>query len=113
MVKFLKIDEGTLRGVVNLGFNKDHVCESLYKRLQNEVRARNVFLSFISMILQLMLGEFSRLLWHIIYCWTIGSMQLMATLEQIIKNQRLVHISFPPICQRNKKSSASCFMDHY
>jgi 5'-AMP-activated protein kinase catalytic alpha subunit len=30
------IDEDTLRDVVNLGFNKDHVCESLYKRLQNE-----------------------------------------------------------------------------
>ncbi|KAK3147569.1 hypothetical protein QOZ80_3BG0284010 [Eleusine coracana subsp. coracana] len=30
------IDEDTLRDVVNLGFNKDHVCESLCNRLQNE-----------------------------------------------------------------------------
>uniref|UniRef100_A0A0A9GPZ7 non-specific serine/threonine protein kinase n=2 Tax=Arundo donax TaxID=35708 RepID=A0A0A9GPZ7_ARUDO len=30
------IDEDTLRDVVNFGFNKDHVCESLCNRLQNE-----------------------------------------------------------------------------
>jgi len=30
------IDEDTLRDVVNLGYDKDHVCESLCNRLQNE-----------------------------------------------------------------------------
>ncbi|XP_066394967.1 serine/threonine protein kinase OSK4 [Miscanthus floridulus] len=30
------IDEDTLRDVVNMGFNKNHVCESLCSRLQNE-----------------------------------------------------------------------------
>lgn len=34
---FLKIDEDTLRDIVNLGYDKDHVCESLCNRLQNEV----------------------------------------------------------------------------
>jgi 5'-AMP-activated protein kinase catalytic alpha subunit len=32
----LKIDEDTLQDVVNLGYGKDHVCESLRNRLQNE-----------------------------------------------------------------------------
>ncbi|KAE8797000.1 SnRK1 alpha subunit [Hordeum vulgare] len=30
------IDEDTLRDIVNLGYDKDHVCESLCNRLQNE-----------------------------------------------------------------------------
>uniref|UniRef100_K4A8T9 non-specific serine/threonine protein kinase n=1 Tax=Setaria italica TaxID=4555 RepID=K4A8T9_SETIT len=55
------IDEDTLRDVVNMGFNKDHVCESLCSRLQNEL--------------------------HIIYYWTIGLKQPVAILGQIIKNQ--------------------------
>jgi hypothetical protein len=37
MVKFLKIDEDIVPNVVNMGFHKDHVCESLYNRFQNDV----------------------------------------------------------------------------
>jgi hypothetical protein len=33
----MKIDEDTLQDVINLGYDKDHVCESLCNRLQNEV----------------------------------------------------------------------------
>jgi hypothetical protein len=36
---FLKIDQDTLQDVINLGYDKDHVCESLCNRLQNEVYA--------------------------------------------------------------------------
>lgn len=44
---FLKIDEDTLRDVVNMGFNKNHVCESLCSRLQNEVWTCIVSLMFL------------------------------------------------------------------
>uniref|UniRef100_A0A0D9VSU1 non-specific serine/threonine protein kinase n=1 Tax=Leersia perrieri TaxID=77586 RepID=A0A0D9VSU1_9ORYZ len=39
------IDEDTLQDVVNLGYEKDHVCESLRNRLQNEERKFNQFAS--------------------------------------------------------------------
>uniref|UniRef100_A0A0E0NTN2 non-specific serine/threonine protein kinase n=1 Tax=Oryza rufipogon TaxID=4529 RepID=A0A0E0NTN2_ORYRU len=39
------IDEDTLQDVVNLGYGKDHVCESLRNRLQNEERNFNRFAS--------------------------------------------------------------------
>ncbi|KAM3313953.1 hypothetical protein ACQJBY_033066 [Aegilops geniculata] len=36
LFKKIKIDEDTLKEIVNLGYDKDHVCESLCNRLQNE-----------------------------------------------------------------------------
>jgi hypothetical protein len=36
-ISIMKIDEDTLQDVINLGYDKDHVCESLCNRLQNEV----------------------------------------------------------------------------
>uniref|UniRef100_A0A8R7U9H0 SNF1-related protein kinase catalytic subunit alpha KIN10 n=1 Tax=Triticum urartu TaxID=4572 RepID=A0A8R7U9H0_TRIUA len=36
------IDEDTLKEIVNLGYDKDHVCESLCNMLQNECRVSDV-----------------------------------------------------------------------
>lgn len=37
MWSFLQIDEDILQEVVKMGFDKKHLVESLYNRIQNEV----------------------------------------------------------------------------
>jgi len=92
MVIFLKIDEDTLRDVVNMGFNKDDVCESLCSRLQNEVWTCKMSLALLLVTWLLIFAKYSRQLLRIIYYWTIGLEQPVAISGQIIKNQWSVYI---------------------
>ncbi|XP_054809023.1 SNF1-related protein kinase catalytic subunit alpha KIN10-like isoform X4 [Prosopis cineraria] len=74
-----KIDEEILQEVVNMGFDRNQLVESLRNRLQNEVCTLYSFAVYLPHSLFLP-SMYFRVPWHIICYWTTGSVFRVAIL---------------------------------
>ncbi|RYQ85945.1 hypothetical protein Ahy_B10g105591 isoform A [Arachis hypogaea] len=79
-----KIDEELLQEVVNMGFDRNQLVESLRNRIQNEVCTLHSLLSCPPDHL-LLLSMYFRVLWHTTCYWITGSVFLAAILELSFK----------------------------